>query len=119
MSEQAHDMSRYWRLFTYQHGRINGTFVVMAGKEGPHNVKPFEVSVYADEGHTWGRVLRSEDLTAFVKDGEIDIPKHMIREDVRYDIEGAWDDMLVAIRACVAAFPTDPPPAPSGPEVTP
>lgn len=105
MSEQAHDMSAYWRLFTYQHGRINGTFVVHAGKDGPHNVNPYDVTVYADEARTWGRVLYSKDFTAFVRDGEIEIPKHMIREDIRHDVEDAWGDMLTAIRACVDAFP--------------
>ena len=105
MSEQAHDMSRFWRLFTYQHGRVNGTFVVMAGKDGVHNVKPFEVTIYADEDHSWGRVLYSQDLTAFYRDGAVDVPRHMIREAVRFDIEDAWGDVLAAIEACIAAFP--------------
>jgi hypothetical protein len=104
MPEQAHDMSAYWRIFTYQHGRINGTFVVHAGKERVHNVKPYEATVYADETHSWGRVLHVNDLTAFVRDGGVDIPKHMIREEVRYDVEDAWDDLIAAMTACVEAF---------------
>lgn len=107
MPETAHDMSRYWRIFTYQHGRVNGTFVVKAGKDGVHNVSPFEVTVYADDAHTWGRVLYSKDLTAFYRDGAVDVPKHMIREEVRYDVEDAWDDMIAALTACIAAFPVD------------
>lgn len=104
MSEQAHDMSRFWRLFTYQHGRVNGTFVVHAGKEGVHNVKPYEVTVYADEAHSWGRVLYSKDLTAFIRDGAVDIPKHMIAEAVRHDVQDAWGDVIAAIEACVTAY---------------
>lgn len=105
MSAQAHDMSRFWRLFTYQHGRINGTFVVHSGKDGVHHVKPYEVTVYADEAHTWGRSLYSRDMTAFVKNGALSIPKHMIREAVLPEIEDAWDEMIAAIQACIEAFP--------------
>ena len=105
MSTAAHDMSRFWRLFTYQHGRVNGTFVVHAGKGVVHHVKPYELTIYADEAHSWGRVLYSQDLTAYIRDGSVTIPKHMIREDKLYDIEGAWDEVIAAIEACVAAFP--------------
>lgn len=105
MSEQAHDMSRYWRIFTYQHGRVNGTFIVYAGKDRIHNVKPLDVTVYVDEQHSWGRILKHDDLIAFLRDGEIDIPEHMIRERVRAEVEDAMPDLLAAIEACIAAFP--------------
>lgn len=102
----AHDMTRFWRIFTYQHGRINGTFIVKAGKDRVHNVCPEEVTIYVDDAHSWGRVLYGSDLTAFVReDGSIDIPKHMVRERARYEVEDAEDELLAAIRACVAAFP--------------
>lgn len=102
----AHDMTRFWRIFTIQHGRVNGTFIVKAGKGRVHNITPEEVTIYGDDAHSWGRVLRSGDLTAFVReDGSIDIPKHMIRERSRYEVEDAIDDLLACLRACVAAFP--------------
>lgn len=106
MSEAvAHDMSQFWRVFTYQHKRISGTFVVHADKDAAHHVKPYDVTIWADDAHSWGRVIKSDDFTAFVKAGEIEMPSHMIREAVRYDIEDAMEDLIEAIRACVAAFP--------------
>lgn len=106
MSEAiAHDMTKFWRIFTVQHNRINGTFIVKAGKDRVHNVCPEEVTIYADDAHSWGRVLYARDLTAFVReDGSVDIPKHMIRERVRYEVEDAEVDLLAAIQACIAAF---------------
>lgn len=101
---RARDMSRFWRIFSYQHGRINGTFVVHGAKDGVHHVKPYDVTVYSDESHSWGRVLRSDDLTAFYRDGAIAIPAHMIREAVRPDVEDAQDDLIVAIAECVVAY---------------
>lgn len=102
----AHDMTRFWRIFTIQHGRINGTFIVKAGKDRVHNVTPEDVTIYADDAHSWGRVIVGRDLTAFVRDdGEIEIPRHMIREAIRFDVEDAMDDLIACIRACVEAFP--------------
>lgn len=102
----AHDMTRFWRIFTIQHGRVNGTFIVKAGKGRVHNITPEDVTIYGDDAHSWGRVLRSGDLTAFLReDGSIDIPKHMIRERSRYEVEDAMDDLLACLRACVEAFP--------------
>lgn len=102
----AHDMTRFWRIFTIQHGRVNGTFIVRAGKDRVHNVTPEDVTLYGDDEHSWGRVLHSTDLTAFVsEDGSIDLPEHMIKESLRDDVLDARDDLLSAIRACVDAFP--------------
>lgn len=107
MPNQAYDMSQYWRIFSYQHGRVDGTFVVYTSKAGPHNVRPYEVVILPDETYMGGRILYGPDFTAFVKDGTVSIPKHMIRESVLPDVEDAWDDMIAAIEACVAAFPTE------------
>lgn len=102
----AHDMTRFWRIFTIQHGRVNGTFTVKAGKDRVHNVTPEEVTVYGDDSHRWGRVLHGTDLTAFVReDGSIDLPEHMIKESLRHDVLDAEADLLACIRACVEAFP--------------
>lgn len=100
-------MSRYWRIFTYQRGLVSGTFVVHADKTGPRNVKPYSAVVYHDDNHSGGRVLYGPDFTAFVKDGAVSIPKHMIRESVLADVEDAWDDLIADIEACVAAFPIE------------
>ena len=106
----AYDMTRFWRIFTIQHGRVNGTFIVRAGKDRVHNVTPEDVTIYLDDEHSWGRVLDARDLTAFVReDGSIDLPEHMIRESIRDDVLEVMDDLITAIRACVEAFPVEEP----------
>lgn len=101
----AHDMTRFWRIFTVDHGRVRGDFIVYAAKVGVHDVKPLNVTLWADEAHTWGRVVKYDDFIAMVRDDGITIPAHMIRADVRLDIEDAMDDLLAAMRQCVDAFP--------------
>jgi small nuclear ribonucleoprotein (snRNP)-like protein len=100
----AHDMTRFWRIFTVDHGRVRGDFIVYAAKVGVHEVKPLNVTLWDDE-HTWGRVVKYDDFIAIVKGDGIEIPGHMIRADVRPDIEDAMDDLLAALRECVDAFP--------------
>ena len=101
----AHDMTRFWRIFTVYHGRVRGDFIVYATKTGAHYVKPLDVTLWADGAHTWGRVVKYDDFIANVKADGIEIPAHMIRADVRPDIEDAMEDLLAALRECVDAFP--------------
>lgn len=71
-----------------------------------HNVCPDEVTIYVDDERSWGRLLYSRDLTAFVRDdGSIEIPPHMVSEKVRHEVEDAKDELIAAVRACVEAFP--------------
>lgn len=49
-------------------------------------------------------MLRSDDLTAFYRDGAVDIPAHMIREAVRPNVEDAHGDMVAAIADCIVAY---------------
>lgn len=101
---QAYDMGRFWRLVSVDSGRVTGTFWVTHGPDGEVNhVRPVDVAVWADDQHTWGRVLYSDSLTAFVNGDEIRIPEHMIREQVRADVLDAMDAMTNAIRLAVAA----------------
>ena len=81
-----------------------GLGVAAERNHGEYNVKPFDVTVYGDDSHSWGRVMYQQDFTVFVKDGVVDLPKHMIRGDVRYDVEDALSDIIAAVEACVLAF---------------
>ena len=100
---KGHDMSRYWRLVSVENGRVTGTFWVDApDKRGRRSVKAVDVTVWADDARTWGRAVT--DLTAFLDgDGEVDIPPHMIREQVRDDVLAQIDAMKAACLAAVNA----------------
>lgn len=95
------DMSKFWRLVCVSRSRVSGTFWVSRRGDRPTDrtsVSTVDVVVW-DEGRHWGRTLTTKDLTAWVNDdGTVDLPKHMIREDVRDDVEDAWDEMLAAIK---------------------
>lgn len=105
MSEQkAYDLGRFQRIVGVEGPRVRGNFIALATADGQTiHVSPIEVKIW-DEGHHSGRIIRPDDMTAFVKpDGEVDIPKHMLRENTRYDIEDAWDEMVSAVRLVAQA----------------
>lgn len=105
MSEQrAYDMGRFQRIVGVEGPRVRGSFRATSTKKGDKvHVSPIDVTIY-DEGHNSGRIIRDDDLIAFVKpDGEVDIPKHMLRENTRYDIEDVWDEMASAVRLVAEA----------------
>ena len=100
------DMSKFWRLVSVTRPRVSGAFWVARRGDRPTDrasVATVEVTVW-NEGRQWGRVLTTKDLTAWINDdGTVDLPKHMIRSDVRDDVEDAWDEMLAAIKAAAEA----------------
>ena len=82
----AYDMGKFWRLVTVDGGLVTGTFWVSLGRSADSqavHVKTVDVVVWADERRSSGRVLYSDSLTAFIEDGEVRVPEHMIREQVR------------------------------------
>lgn len=102
MTTSAHDMSAHWRLISAQgesetHS-ISGTWWVSAT-----NVKPVDVSIWVKRAQ-YGRVFYSDDMTAFIRDGEVDLPRHMIRSSASAEAEDAWDLLLEVIAAAAAAF---------------
>ena len=104
----AHDMGTYWRLVDVDGGRVTGTFWVLLPSERARrqdvSLVTVDVTVWDDEHHHAGRMLYSRDLTAFIEeDGEVHIPEHMIREQVRYDVLDAMDAMKVAVRLAADA----------------
>ena len=103
---KGHDLGKYQRLIFVEGERVRGTFHVLLGF-GPGSqrvwVKPFDVTVYADEAHTWGRMLYSQDLTASVEDGEVQLKEHTINSDLLDTVRDVWDEMLAAIAAAVTA----------------
>ena len=107
MSEpKGHDMSRYWRLVSVENGRVTGTFWIDApGKRGRQTVNAVDVTVWADDARTWGRVVK--DMTAFIEGGEVSISPHMIAEQVRDDVLSQIDAMKAAVLAAVNAVEWD------------
>ncbi len=106
MTEQttAHDMSEHWRLVSAEAAndthRVYGTWWVSRD-----NVKTVDVTIW-DSQAKYGRVFYSDDLTAFVEHGEVDLPKHMIRSDKLAEAEAAWD-LLVEVIAAAAGVTWD------------
>ena len=108
---KAYEMSRYQKVIGTD-GRISGTWVAIGGLRDRDEliVKPHNVVIY-DETRTFGSVLTEPDLTAWVRESVVDIPKHMIAERVRYDVEEVWDEMLALMTLIEEAYrrgPTSP-----------
>lgn len=105
---KAYDMSRYQRVIGTD-GRISGTWVALDGRRDRNEliVKPHNVVIY-DETRTFGRVLTEPDLTAWVRDSVVDIPKHMIAERVLYDVEEVWNEMSALMLLVEEAYRREP-----------
>lgn len=99
----GHDMSRFWRLVSVKNGLVTGTFWVSRpnDKRDEQIVKAVDVLVWHEKEHYSGRVIN--DMTAFIRGGEVDLPPHMIREQVRDDVLAKIDEVKVAILAAAAA----------------
>ena len=105
---KAYDMSRYQKVIGSD-GRISGTWVALDGQRDRNEliVKPHNVVIY-DETRTFGRVLTEPDLTAWVRESVVEIPKHMIAERVLYDVEEVWDEMLALMLLVEEAYRSGP-----------
>lgn len=64
----------------------------------------FREGVGGDETHSYGRGIGRDDMTVFVRDGEVDIPKHMISERIRAEVEEVWDELIELLGLIVQAF---------------
>lgn len=99
---RAYDMGEHWRLVGVEGGRVTGTFwVSLPTDRYGAIVRPVDVTVWFDEQHTGGRILYSGDLSATVRDGDIDLSEHRIDERKRADVLDAMDAMHTAIRLAV------------------
>lgn len=113
----AHDMSQHWRLVNVEGGRVAGVFQVgyphqfgYPHQRGYRTVKSIEVIMWHTDEHRSGRLLRAHALTAFVDGGDVEIPQHMIDEEVRddvLDVLDVLDEMKAAILAAVGAAKFD------------
>ena len=100
---KAYNMGRFQRVVGTD-GRFSGTWVVLIAR-GRYRafVKPHDVVVYDETRHS-GRILGPDSLIAWVdSDGTVDLPEHMIRESIRYDVLDAMDDLLTLLPLIVAA----------------
>lgn len=100
------DMSEHWRIIDAAGSddthRIYGKW--WASKS---NIISIDVCIW-DKATRSGRVFRTRELTAFVRDRRrVELPKHMIPSDRLAEAEDAWDLLLAVIQA-VADTPWKP-----------
>lgn len=93
------DMGRYWRVVSVSHGRVSGQVVALlpVGKSGEVHVTPMDITLWHDDDRRSGRILHSDGFTAFIKDGTVRLPEHMIRSDARDDVADVQTDLEHAI----------------------
>lgn len=101
----GHDMSRYWRLVSNDGGLIAGTWwVTRPDERGKQHVKPIDVVMW-DEGRHAGLTLQTDDLTAFVKGGDVEpIQVRARHAHVQAEAENRRDEIADVVRV-VAATP--------------
>jgi len=97
---KAHSMARFWHVVGVDGARLTGTFIVMASprRSGEFLVYPHDVTVW-DEARNGGRILYRNDFTAWVRDGDVDVPKHMVNGDKLAELEEVWNIFIEVIRA--------------------
>jgi len=101
---KAYSLNRFYRVVGTD-GRISGTWVVMlpARADRDYLIKPQYVTFY-DESHHSGRIAGPNDLTVWVRqDGSVDIPEHMIRESIRYDVLDVIDELRELVPSMIEA----------------
>lgn len=96
----GHDMSRYWRLVSIENGPVTGTVWVTKPDRGEQHVKPVDLIIW-DEGHHSGMTIT--DLTAWIRDGVVEIPEHMIRGNARLEVLDRIEAVKVAVLAAASA----------------
>lgn len=100
----AFELTAHQRLICVEGGRVTGIFWVLKTRVGRFHVKPVDVSVWDSDEHNSGRILYSDDLTAFVTGDEVDIPPHMVTPSKHDDVLDAMADMEAAILAATKAW---------------
>lgn len=106
---QAYDLGRFQRIVQVDGSRIRGKFQVLSARDDRDEawVSAIDVTVYADDDRSWGRVFYSNDLTGSVKDGVAQLSKHMVASNKLHDVEDVWDEMLAVLAAAAAAAKFD------------
>lgn len=100
----GHDMSRFWRLVSNDGGLITGTWwVTRADRRGEQHVKPIDVVMWS-EGRNSGLTLRSDDFTAFIKDGQVEpINVRARHSHVEAEANARLDEIAAAVLAVATA----------------
>ena len=100
---KGHDMSRYWRLVNNDGGLITGTWwVTRPDEKGRQHINPIDVVMWS-EGRHHGLTLRSDDFTAFIKDGEVEPINFRARHDhVQREAENRLDEIASVVLAVAA-----------------
>ena len=98
MSATAHDMSQHWRLISAEADddthRVSGTWWATS-----EYIKAVDVTIWDNAMRGW--VFYSNSLTAFIEDGTVTIPKHMIHASEAHKAvaEDAWELLLAVVQA--------------------
>lgn len=105
MSEiHAYDLGRYQRIVQVDGNRVRGKFEVLYARDGREFwVSAIDVTVYADEARSWGRIFYYGDLKGSVENGVASLSKHMVSSDRLADVEDVWDEMLEVLVAAAGA----------------
>lgn len=104
---RAYDMSRYQRVIGTE-GRISGTWIVLSARGRDRVcIRPYDVTIY-DETHRSGRILGRDDLLAWVRGDEVDVPKHMVRDHVRDEVDEVWNELTELLKLIARAFVNGP-----------
>lgn len=102
MTARAYDMSEHQRIYTVESDNITGLFTALGNKPDRNIwISTLDATIWFNN-RQWGRVYYSNDLKASVKDGEVDLPKHMISSDLLAEVEDVWDEMCEVIAAVAA-----------------
>lgn len=109
---KGHDMSRYWRLVNNEGGLVTGTWwVTRPDDKGKQHVTPVDVTIW-DEARRGGVILKSDDFTAFVKDGQVEPIRVRARHiHVTAEANERLPEIEAAVLAVLAAVEWDEVPA--------
>ena len=114
---KAYDMSRHQRVIGTD-GRISGTWIALQASSRAEArevlIKANDVTIY-DEAHRSGRCMYSADFTAWVRDGVVDLPMHMVREEIRADVEDARAEIDETLKLIAEVFLENPHVTPATP----
>lgn len=101
---KGHDMSRYWRLVSNEGGLVTGTWwVTRPDAKGKQHVKPVDVTIW-DEARHGGVILKLDDFTAFVRDGQVEPISVRSRHDhITAEAKGRLAEIEAAVLAVLAA----------------
>lgn len=99
----AFDMSRYQRIIDTADTRVRGSFVLHGERAKTIWIKAHEVTIY-DEGHSYGLVYGSFDLSGSVSGETVEVDWDRIPESKRVHALEVLEEMERVFRLLALAF---------------